>query len=331
VLVESSNADQKQDDLHCLPKGGRLCDAQVEILDTGSRTANTPTIPSQKEYLYLHKSVQVNIQTVGIFGGLLGWFSMETVREYLDHEVHSSKRLKKPWSSFLARYHPAWWASAMTYTLRYQSIPYPCLSLSFQALLPPDAEIFICIRTGQLERLKRLFVEQRASVTDMMAPYCLSTTALAIIYNQTEIYRLLDSAGASRVSTMLHKSTRFKVGGSWSNYSTLDCSVSAEAIMDDHRYYTCCEFMAKTLSNAATQSCAERDSFTRLHRGTLKLTTECLETLLMDPSENINEVDSKGRTALHLATYLCDIQAVELLLRANASSEVRDYAGKSPL
>ena len=168
-------------------------------------------------------------------------------------------------------------------------------------------------------------------MTDMMAPYGLSTTALAIVYNQTEIYRLLDSAGASRVSTMLHKSTGFEVGGFWSNYSTLDCSVSPEAIMDDHRYYTCCGFVAKTLSNAATQYCAERDSFTRLHRSTLRLTTECLETLLMDPSVNINEVDSKGRTALHLATYLCDKQAVELLLRANASSEVRDYAGKSPL
>jgi hypothetical protein len=167
----------------------------------------------------------------------------------------------------------------MTYTLRYQSTPYPCLSLPFQALLPPDAEIFICIRTGQLERLKRLFVEQRASVTDMMAPYGLSTTALAIIYNQTEIYQLLDSAGASRVSTMLHKSTGFEVGGFWSNYSTLDCSVSAQAIMDDHQYYTCCGFVAKTLSNAATQSCPERDSFTRLHRSTLGLTTECLETL----------------------------------------------------
>jgi ankyrin repeat protein len=34
---------------------------------------------------------------------------------------------------------------------------------------------------------------------------------------------------------------------------------------------------------------------------------------------------------LHLATYLCDIQEVELLLRANASSEVCDYTGKSPL
>jgi ankyrin repeat protein len=98
--------------------------------------------------------------------------------------------------------------------------------------------------------------------------------------------------------------------------------------MDDHRYYTCYESMAKTFSNAATQSCAERDYFTR---GTLRLTTERLETLLMHSSVNINEVDWKGRTALHLATYLCDIQAVELLLGASASSEVRDYAGKSPL
>lgn len=168
-------------------------------------------------------------------------------------------------------------------------------------------------------------------MTDMMAPYGLSTTALAIIYNQTEIYQLLDSAGASRVSTMLHKSTGFEVGGFWSNYSTLDCSVSAQAIMDDHQYYTCCGFVAKTLSNAATQSCPERDSFTRLHRSTLGLTTECLETLHFDPSVNINEVDSKGRSALHLATYLCDIQEVELLLRANASSEVFDCTGKSPL
>jgi hypothetical protein len=99
-LVGSSNADQKQDDLRCLPKDGRLCDAQVEILDIGSRTANTPTIPSQKEYLYPHKSVQLNIQTVGIFGGLLGWLSMETVREHLDHEVHSSKRVKQSRPSF---------------------------------------------------------------------------------------------------------------------------------------------------------------------------------------------------------------------------------------
>lgn len=315
----------------------RPYDVLVKTPEFGSIPAPTVhsldhvTVSPRQVYCYSNKSVKLNIRTVGILSGQLGWLSVERISEYSDCGDCSAKSVKDSRPCFSIRYHFPWWTSGLTGTLRFQTTPNPCLSLFLQVLLPPDAEVFVCIRTGQLERLKMLLVEQRASVTDMMAPYGLSTISLAAIHGQTEIYQFLDSAGASRVPTMVPKSTGFEVGGFWSNYSTLDCKVSAETIMYDHRYYTCSQFLAKALANLATQSCLERDSFTQLHLCTLRLTTESLETLLADTSTDVNEVDPQGRTALHLATYLCDKQAVELLLKYKADYAARDFTGRSPL
>jgi ankyrin repeat protein len=284
-------------------------------------------------YYLNHKSPRLCIQTVGILVGLLGWVSIETTSQYTDCTDHSSKSTKRASSYLCLIYHSPWWIGTLACILRLQGTPSPCISLSFRTLLPPDAEVFVCIRTGQVERLKILFIERRACVADMMGPYGLSTIAIAILYGQTEICQFLHSAVGNRMSHTLLKSkvTGSEVGKFWSTYSSLDCSVPAAAVIHDHFYDTSPELAAKVLSSLASQSCPERDSFTRLHQCVLKLTAESLETLLADPRLDINETDSLGRTALHMATYLCDIQAIDLLIRHNANHEIEEYAGKSPL
>lgn len=284
-------------------------------------------------YYFRRKPPQLTFQTVGILIGLLGWVSIATISQRAESKYRSSTSSKSTLPSLAITYHSPRWVGALACTLRFQATPVPCISLSFHILLPPDSDVFVCIRTGLLERLKTLFIKQQASVTDIMGPYGLSTTEIATLYGQTEVLQFLHSAGGSRMSPMTPKSkaTGSEVGKFWSNYSSLDCSVSAAAVIHDHLYDTSPDFAAKILSSLASQPCTEKDSFTRLHQCTLRLTTEFLESLLADPQIDVNEIDSLGRTALHMATYLCDIQAIRLLVRCNADPEIEEYTGKSPL
>jgi len=95
-------------------------------------------------------------------------------------------------------YGPSWITTLATrFNLR-MSCP-PFVSLSFPRILPPDTEIFICIRTGNIDWIKDLLIEGQGSVADILASYGISTLLLAIIYRQAEVYQLLLSAGVSRV------------------------------------------------------------------------------------------------------------------------------------
>jgi len=291
------------------------------------------TFQPYTHYYCRHDSAQLSIQTFTILGGLLGWLNVQRITQQAHCYDHSSKSAKRTLPSISISYHSPWWIGVLACTLRLQATPSPSVSLSFQTFLPPDAHVFLYIRTGQTDRLKSLFIEQRACVADIMGPYGLSTIEVATLYGQTEVYRFLHSAGGSRMSpvTSKFKTTGSQVSTFWANYSSLDCSVSAATVIHDHLYGTAPEFTANCLSNVAFRPCSERGSFTRLHQCILGLTTESLETLLADPQLDVNEIDSLGRTALHMATYLRDIRAVNLLLRHNTNYEMEDYAGKSPL
>lgn len=76
--------------------------------------------------------------------------------------------------------------------------PSPFLfSLSIQCVLPPDAEIFVYIRSGEVKKIKNLPIQRRTSIDGVMGPYGITTLSLAILYGCQEIYELLLSAGAS--------------------------------------------------------------------------------------------------------------------------------------
>lgn len=46
---------------------------------------------------------------------------------------------------------------------------------------------------------------------------------------------------------------------------------------------------------------------------------------------NINEQDKDGDTALHIAVFLCNINAIKILLNANANLLIKDKWGQTPL
>ena len=79
----------------------------------------------------------------------------------------------------------------------------PTTTLSFPKIVPPDAEIAICIREGKPERIKELLVDGSASPADIVGPYGMTTLSLAISYGQHEVCRLLVAMGAHKYALIM--------------------------------------------------------------------------------------------------------------------------------
>ncbi|KAF8858625.1 ankyrin [Acephala macrosclerotiorum] len=204
-------------------------------------------------------------------------------------------------------------------------------SLSIHCMLAPDAEIFVYIRSGEVENIKNLLIQQRASVDGVMGPYGITTLSLAVLYGRREVYELLLSAGASRVPQRHICSTGTDVCRFWGTYSSLDHAIHASQILDDLVFQSSPTPYARMLSNLASTFCPESTSFTQLHKCVLQLTSETLEELLPLALLDIEETDSLGRTALHLAAYTNHVAAIRLLVKHHADVGIRDYSGKTPL
>ena len=50
-----------------------------------------------------------------------------------------------------------------------------------------------------------------------------------------------------------------------------------------------------------------------------------------NPNININEQDKDGDTTLHIAIFLCNIKAIEILINSNAKINIKDKWGQIPL
>jgi ankyrin repeat protein len=278
-----------------------------------------------------HKCFQHTVLSMSILDGLLGWLSLEKSVPDSRCQSCSRKNFRGSLPSLLLTYYTPWWIGHVACAIGLQANPRTSVSIYFPSLLPPDAEVFACIRSGNVERLKTLFVEQRASVADVLGPYGVSTISLAVFYGQTEVYELLHSAGADRISSMLTRSTVADVFNFWSSYSTLDYSISASDALRDHAFQTSPQHQGRALSRLSVESSLESGTFTRLHKCILKLTSESLEELLAMVETEIDETDSLGRTSLHFAVYTCSTDAVRILLDRKANPNLLDSVGKTPL
>jgi hypothetical protein len=226
-------------------------------------------------------------------------------------------------------YGPSWITTlAARFSLRMSSPP--SVSLSFPQILPPDAEIFICIRMGNINRLKDILIEGRGSVADVLAPYGISTLLLAMLHGQVDVYRLLLSAGTSRVPPANITCPAAHMQRFWGNYISQDYGVTTSEIFRDHLYQHSSPHTQK-LSGLGGLMISERSSFTRLHKSTLGLTCESLDKILHLCMGEIDATDSLGRTCLHLAAYQTNISAIRILLAQGANPDITDQYGKAPL
>jgi ankyrin repeat protein len=114
------------------------------------------------------------------------------------------------------------------------------------------------------------------------------------------------------------------------SFASQDYKISAAEILRDETRQIAAPMDAEILSGHVSWPGADYDSFTRLQKSVLGLTSESLYTLLPQIT-CIDEVDSLGRSALHLAAYKSDFHAIELLLARGAKSGLIDNTGKTPL
>jgi hypothetical protein len=202
--------------------------------------------------------------------------------------------------------------------------PLPSISISFSRILARDTEIFIYIRTGNIDRIKDLLIEAEGPAADALAPYSISALLLARIHGQAEVYQLLLSAGASQVPPVNIICPKAHLIKFWSNYISQDYGLSSSDIV---RYYVYQHSSphADVMSGLGDFTMSETFSFSRLRKSTLGLTCESLRI------DEIDATDSMGRTALHLAAYQHNIKAIRILLVRGADPNIKDQYGKAPL
>jgi ankyrin repeat protein len=188
----------------------------------------------------------------------------------------------------------------------------------------------VYIRAGRIEEVKTLLLEGRASVLDVAAPYGLSPLSMAILYKRMDIYNLLVAAGGNRCHPIYPDTSGTDQLDFWMSFSSQDYRISAADILRDETRQIAATTDAEILSGDVSCPGADYDSFTRFHKSVLGLTTESLYTLLPQAT-CIDDIDSLGRSALHLAAYKSDFHAIELLLARGTISGLIDNTGKTLL
>jgi ankyrin repeat protein len=206
----------------------------------------------------------------------------------------------------------------------------PHIALSFPKVMPPDSELFICIRTGQCKRIKELLGSGRATVSDIAAPYGLTTLALAIIHGQNDVCQLLIQAGAQQQAPnyIWHIGDIFSF---YADFSISTSSLSAGVLLQDFANQFSTESQLKALRSCISISGFEGDDFSRLHKSVLGLTSESVETVARLSRASIDEVDSAGQTALHWAALTGNTSAIDILLRCGADPNIHNSVGATPL
>lgn len=179
--------------------------------------------------------------------------------------------------------------------------------------------------------MKALLISGHASLADIAAPYGMSPLLAAILYGQEEIYKALIVAGTGRITPSNHTSTGMEVLSFWEVFSSQDYTMTATGIVRDLQRLCAAEPHARYLSNPDLIPSFVSNSFTRLHKCVLRLTSESLETVLDTEEPELDFKDCLGRTALHLATYIGDANFISLLLAHGASPDIREDLGKMPI
>lgn len=202
--------------------------------------------------------------------------------------------------------------------------------MSFPRVMPPGSEFFVCIRAGHCERMRQLLEAGTASVADIVAPYGLTPLALAIMYEHVDACRLLIEAGGQLLSPN-YTWSREDLWRYIAYFSPVKSSYTAGAMLQDEVRWCLPQSQRKTMHSCIIQQGFERDSYTRLHKCILGLTSESAEIIGQLSKLFIDETDSIGRTALHWAAYMGSVQNIDVLLRCGANPNSTDYTSTTPL
>jgi ankyrin repeat protein len=224
---------------------------------------------------------------------------------------------------------PRWLSIASLY-LTISNPGRPNISLSFPRIMPPNTEFFICIRSGQRERVKELLTSGEANLADIAAPYDLSVLQLAIVHGQIEIAQFLIAAGASQ--NPAHYS--WTPGDMWDYFahcSLIQSNMATGAVLVDYMRLLAPKDGTNLFLCSAEEIELEAMHFSRLHKSVLGLSCEKLESIIVHCRNLVNEADSCGRTALYWATKRGFADAVHSLLLCGADPELPDYNGATPL
>jgi len=190
----------------------------------------------------------------------------------------------------------------------------PVVSLKMQRTVPGDADIFVCAKTGNIDRMKSLFRQGLASPNDVSITSGITALHFAISYQHVDICKLLLQA-------------------------------NADPFLEDRVQWTAADnAWAKILSGRfpkekenqlrimfSDTEHLERWSLTRLHKIVLGLLDKDLESELKTSTAEINAKDSNGRTALSFAAERSDVASMSLLLRYGADPGIYLPDQGSPL
>lgn len=204
------------------------------------------------------------------------------------------------------------------------------LNLTTAKIVPPDSELFIFARTGNLVGLKELLSSGRASVADICAPYGLTALSIALINDQEDVVRFLISQGASQAIPTQQWSIR-DIYDHFASASRIDYDISASATMKDYvkMSWACGHWNSLNVLKKLNRLGELR--FSRMHNAVLGISCEQVSQAAMHCIGIINEPDSAGRTPLHWAALLADEKSVHALLRYGADPSIGDANGASAL
>jgi ankyrin repeat protein len=203
------------------------------------------------------------------------------------------------------------------------------MSLSFPRVLPPDTELFVCIRMGRVGRIKELLASGEASVADIAAPYGLTPLNLAIIYGQRDISELLYLEGAPQIPLR-----SWVVSDLWDYFdycSLIDSTMTPAAVFRDYMKLCIPKGQGDGRKGWSEEARLEGAHFSRLHRSVLGLSLETVESIGSGLRCCINDIDSFGRTALYWAAKIGRSDLVECLLLHGADPGISDRNGSTPL
>lgn len=117
----------------------------------------------------------------------------------------------------------------------------------------------------------------------------------------------------------------------WNSFSELECSLPGPDIVKDLFHLCAVDNYFHIMQITGYSVIDQEDSFSRLHKAVLGLTTEKPEEVIRKSRACINDTDSLGRSALHWAASQGDLDKTDQLLRCGAEPDAQDYNGKMPI
>jgi ankyrin repeat protein len=262
-----------------------------------------------------------------------GSFSISTVGSPFDPQASSCDEVsckKKSLPLLSVVYYFPRWFMARVLGLVFVNGASPTVTLFFPRIVPPDAEIAICIREGKSERIKELLANSSASPSDIIGPYGMTTLSLAISYGQFDVCRLLVGVGAHQYAPN-HVGLVSDVFTYWDKYHLQDCLLPPAAVIMDMFNLCCTDRHLEAVRHSLSGPFQENEPYSRLHKSVLGISCDPVDDALRESRSYINDTDILGRTALHWAVCQLDAHLVQRILYCGADPNIQDRDGKTPL